>query len=83
MYTYRQVEGRGKAPERKGKTMSKFEVWVTKWSEEYKAQIKVVAGVFDQFFNARLFADAYREHFKASTEIIEYRQVKQVADNEQ
>ena len=53
--------------------MSKFEVVVTVWSEEHKKQIKVVAGTFDRFFNAKLFADAYHRHFKATAEIVEYK----------
>lgn len=53
--------------------MSKYEVWVTVWSEEQKAQIKVVAGTFDRFMNAKLFAEAYRKHYYgANVEIIEY-----------
>ncbi len=52
--------------------MSKYEVWVTVWSEEHKAQIKVVAGTFDRFMNAKLFADAYKEHYSANVEIVEY-----------
>lgn len=52
--------------------MSKYAVWVTVWSEEHKAQIKVVAGTFDRFMNAKLFADAYNEHYKTNAEIVEY-----------
>ena len=52
--------------------MSKYEVWVTVWSEEHKAQIKVVAGTFDRLVNAKLFADAYKEYYSSNVEIIEY-----------
>ena len=52
--------------------MSKYEVWVTIWSEEHKKQIKVIAGEFDRFLNAKLFADAYEKHYSASAEIVEY-----------
>lgn len=53
--------------------MSKYEVCVTVWSEEQKARIKVVAGTFDRFMNAKLFADAYRNYYAVSNvEIIEY-----------
>ena len=52
--------------------MKKYEVWVTVWSDEFKQQIKKVAGEFDNFVNARLFADAYKDHFSASAEIVEY-----------
>lgn len=52
--------------------MKKFEVWVTVWSDEYKKQIKVVAGEFDRFMNAKLFADAYSAHYSATAEIVEW-----------
>ena len=52
--------------------MSKYEVWVTIWSEEHKKQIKVVAGEFDRFMNAKLFSEAYEKHYSATTEIVEY-----------
>lgn len=52
--------------------MSKYEVWVTVWSEEYEKQIKVIAGEFDKFINAKLFAEAYKNHYCASAEIVEY-----------
>lgn len=52
--------------------MSKYEVWVTVWSEEHKKQIKVVAGEFDKFMNANLFAEAYKKHYSATAEIVEY-----------
>ena len=49
-----------------------FEVWVTVWSEEYKQQIKKVAGTFDRYMNAKIFADAYSAHYSATAEIVEY-----------
>lgn len=52
--------------------MKKFEVWVTKWSDEYKRPIKVTAGCFEDFMCAKIFAEAYKKHYSASTEIIEY-----------
>lgn len=52
--------------------MSKFEVWVTVWSEEHKAPIKIVAGTFDNFMYAKIFADAYTKHFSSKAEIVEY-----------
>ena len=52
--------------------MNKYEVWVTVWSEEHEKHIKVIAGEFDKFFNAKLFAEAYKNHFSASAEIVEY-----------
>lgn len=55
--------------------MSKYEVWVTRWSEEHRNQIKVVAGEFTEYLNAKLFAQAYADHFHADTEIVEYRKI--------
>ena len=52
--------------------MKKYEVWVTVWSEEHKAQIKKVAGHFDTFICARLFKEAYEQHYSTSAEIGEY-----------
>lgn len=52
--------------------MSKYEVWVTVWSEEHKAQIKIVAGTFDKFVHAKIFADAHKKHFRSDAEIVEY-----------
>ena len=52
--------------------MSKYEVWVTVWSEENKSQIKIVAGTFDRFMNAKIFANAYTAHFSSAAEIVEY-----------
>lgn len=52
--------------------MSKYEVWVTIWSDEYKKQIKVVAGEFDSYMNAKLFAEAYGAYYSTTAEIVEY-----------
>lgn len=52
--------------------MKKYEVWVMMWSNEHKKQIKVVAGSFDDFMCAKIFAEAYEKHYSASAEIIEY-----------
>ena len=48
------------------------------WSNEYKKQIKVVAGSFDDFMCAKIFAEAYKKHYSASAEIIEYVMIKKV-----
>ena len=55
--------------------MSKYEVWVTRWSEETRSQIKVVAGEFTEYMNAKIFAQAYADHYCAAVEIIEYRKL--------
>ena len=52
--------------------MSKFEVWVTVWSNEHRKQIKVVAGEFDSYMNAKLFANAYSKHYSETAEIVEH-----------
>lgn len=53
--------------------MSKFEVWVTVWSEEYEKQVKIIAGEFNTYINTKLFADAYSKYYSATAEIVEYR----------
>ena len=62
----------GQPTGRKEKKMSKYEVWVTVWSEEHKKQIKVVTGEFDRYMNAKFFAEAYGAHYSTSAEIVEY-----------
>ena len=52
--------------------MRKYEVWVKVWSEEYRKQVKVVAGEFDKFVNAKLFAEAYNKRYSATAEIVEH-----------
>lgn len=49
----------------------KYMVIIKKWSDEYHTQIEVVAGMFDSYFNASLFRDAYNEHYSASAYIVE------------
>ena len=52
---------------------NKYEVWVTVWSDEYQQQIKKVAGEFDRYMNAKLFADAYSFQYSTTAEIVEYK----------
>lgn len=52
--------------------MYKYEVWVTVWSDEYKSQIKRLAGAFDRFIDAKLFSDAYSKFYSSEPEIVEY-----------
>lgn len=52
--------------------MKKYEVIITKWSSEEMAQIQKVAGTFDTYMNAKLFAKAYSEYYSATVEIREY-----------
>ena len=51
---------------------NKYEVWATVWNSELGQPIKKVVGEFDKFMNAHIFAEAYREYYSASAEIIEY-----------
>ena len=54
---------------------SKYEVWTTIWSEEHKSQIKVIAGEFSEYINAKIFAQAYADRYHAEVEIVEYRKI--------
>lgn len=51
---------------------NKFDVWVTVWSEEHEKLIKVVAGEFDNYMNAKLFAKAYSKRYSTTAEIVGY-----------
>lgn len=42
------------------------------WSNEYEKQIKVHAGEFNRYTDAKLFADAYSKKYSSSAEIVEY-----------
>lgn len=57
---------------RKAVDTMKFEVIVKVWSDEQKKQIEVVAGTFDRFMNAKLFADAYANYYHTAYEIVEW-----------
>lgn len=50
----------------------KYAVIAIKWSDEANRQVEYVAGTFDTFMNAKLFRDAYNEHYKATARILEY-----------
>lgn len=49
-----------------------YEVEATVWSTEQLKQVKKVIGVFDEFFNARLFQKAYEQNFCTTVSIITY-----------
>lgn len=49
----------------------KYLVIAVKWSEEDKKQIKYIAGAFDEFINAYIFAEAYNNHYRANATIEE------------
>ena len=48
-----------------------YEVLTTVYDSAIGAQIKVVAGTFNNYMNAKLFAKAYADYYNASTEILE------------
>lgn len=60
--------------------MSKFEVRAVVWSGEYNKQIKKIMGEFDDFVIAKLFANAYADHYSSEVEIVEY--VRKGVENE-
>lgn len=49
----------------------KYFVIATKWDDNRKAQVKYIAGQFDDYVNASLFKKAYNDHYKADAKIIE------------
>lgn len=51
--------------------MKKFFVIATHWDDQEKAQVKYIAGEFNNFVNASIFKDAYNEHYKANAVIVD------------
>ena len=51
--------------------MKKYFVISTHWDEERKAQVKYIAGAFNDFPNANIFKNAYNEHYKADAVIVD------------
>ena len=51
-------------------TITKFKVMATVYDKNLEKQVKTVAGEFDSFANAKLFAKAYEMHYNAKTELI-------------
>lgn len=49
----------------------KYFVIATKWDDNRKAQVKYIAGQFDDYVNASLFKRAYNDRYKADAKIIE------------
>lgn len=52
--------------------MKKYEVWAKKWDTDSKAIVDVMIGQFDNYVCARIFKDAYEDHFHTTAEIIVY-----------
>lgn len=51
--------------------MERYFVIGTHWDDEKKAQVKYVAGEFNNWMNAALFRNAYNEYFKADAHVVE------------
>jgi len=43
----------------------KYFVIATHWDNDRKAQVKYIAGEFNNFANANIFKNAYNEHYSA------------------
>ena len=48
----------------------KYLVIATHWDDEKKAQVKYIAGQFEDYMNATLFKRAYNEHYHADAKIV-------------
>lgn len=49
----------------------KYFVIAIHWDEKRKAQVKYIAGQFDNYMNASIFRDAYNNYYSASAKIVE------------
>lgn len=49
----------------------KYFVIATHWDDNRKAQVKYIAGQFDNYMNARIFKEAYNDHYKTDAVIVE------------
>lgn len=49
----------------------KYFVVATHWDKTRQAQVKYIAGEFNEYINASLFKAAYNEHYKADAVIAE------------
>ena len=49
----------------------RYFVIATVWSDEYKEQIKVIAGEFNNYINASIFKEAYNDHYSADAYIVD------------
>ena len=49
----------------------KYFVIATHWDCKREAQVKYIAGEFDNYMNASLFRDAYNTHYHADAKIVE------------
>lgn len=51
--------------------MKRYFVVATHWSEEDNAQVKYIAGEFTEYNLARIFKEAYNEHYKADAQVVD------------
>lgn len=49
----------------------KYFVIATHWDDNRKAQVRYIAGQFDNYMNASLFKNANNDHYKADAMIVE------------
>lgn len=49
----------------------KYFVIAIHWDDHRKAQVKYIAGQFDNYMNASLFRKAYNDHYSTSAVIVE------------
>lgn len=47
-----------------------YQVIAKKWYLEQEAQVEYIAGEFPDYVNAKIFAEAYTNHFCARTTIV-------------
>lgn len=47
-----------------------YQVLAIKWSLEKGAQVEYIAGEFPDYVNAKIFAEAYTNHFYTKTTIV-------------
>lgn len=48
----------------------KYQVLAKKWYLEQEAQVTYIAGEFPDYVNAKIFAEAYTNHFYTKTTIV-------------
>ena len=61
----------GKPKSEEEQKMKESFVIATHWDEEKKAQVKYIAGEFNNFMNANIFKNAYNEHYSTDAVIVD------------
>lgn len=70
-YRYILISETEKQQTKTGGNDMKYLVIAQKWSEEDHKIINYIAGAFDEFMNARIFAEAYNRYYKANATVEE------------